>query len=129
MKFQMSDFKELALEGAARGSPLALLLVVLFNFNIPADHPDIEGCLQNIVGFLERNFGVENQPSITYQVTASYYLRRPDNGDERILDGIVCCRERPKLFSIGPPLCSLRPRELRRCVFAGACPTKTSWTV
>ena len=30
MKFQMSDFKELALEAAARGSPLALLLVVLF---------------------------------------------------------------------------------------------------
>lgn len=61
--------------------------LALLNFNIPADHPDIEGCLQNIVGFLERNFGVENQPSITYQVTASYYLRRPDNGDERIWTG------------------------------------------
>jgi hypothetical protein len=40
----MSDFKELALEAAARGSPLALLLVVLFTADTvvqnqePPDH-------------------------------------------------------------------------------------------
>ncbi len=61
--------------------------LALLNFNIPADHPDIEGCLQNIVVFLERNFEVENQPPITFQVTASYYLRRPDNCNERIWTG------------------------------------------
>jgi hypothetical protein len=63
------------------GNHLALL-----NFNIPADHPNFEGCLQNITNFLDRNLD-EPQPRITYQVTASYYLRKPDNGDERIWTG------------------------------------------
>jgi hypothetical protein len=41
--------------------------LALLNFNIPADRPDFDGCLQNIVGFL--------------------HLRKPDTGEERVWTG------------------------------------------
>jgi hypothetical protein len=60
--------------------------LALLNFNIPADRPDFDGCLQNIVGFLDRHFH-QPQPRFTYQVTASYHLRKPDTGEERVWTG------------------------------------------
>jgi hypothetical protein len=60
--------------------------LALLNFNIPADHPSLEGCVQNIVNFLDRHFS-QPQPRFTYQVTATYYLRKPDTDDERIWTG------------------------------------------
>ena len=60
--------------------------LALLNFNVPADRPDIDTCLLNIVGFLERHFPVP-LPRFSYQVTASYFLQKPDTGEERVWTG------------------------------------------
>ncbi len=60
--------------------------LALLNFNVPADQPDIDTCLLNIVGFLERHFPVP-LPKFSYQVTASYFLQKPDTGEERVWTG------------------------------------------
>lgn len=73
------DITRVAIEGT--NSHLALL-----NFNVPADHPNFDNCLLNIQTFLERHFPPP-QPRLTYQVTASYYLRKPDTEEERVWTG------------------------------------------
>jgi hypothetical protein len=60
--------------------------LALLNFNVPADRPDIDTCLLNIVGFLERHFPVP-LPRFSYQVTASYFLQKPDTGEGRVWTG------------------------------------------
>lgn len=60
--------------------------LALLNFNVPADRPDFDSCLLNVVSFLDRHFPAP-QPVFTYQVTASYYLQKPDTGEERVWTG------------------------------------------
>lgn len=61
--------------------------LALLNFNVPVDHPNFDGCLADIQSFLERHFPQNHEYHLTYQVTASYYLRRPDTGEERVWTG------------------------------------------
>ena len=59
--------------------------LALLNFNIPAD-VDLEACLRDVQSFIDRHFAPP-QPRFTYQVTASYRLRRPDTGEDRVWTG------------------------------------------
>ena len=73
------DITQIAIENSSN-------FLALLNFNVPAHHPNIEACLADIVSFLDRHFQAP-QPQFTYQVTASYYLQKPDTGEERLWTG------------------------------------------
>ena len=69
------------------------MYMLMLNFNIPRsvveeDQPfTLEEALGDVVLFLDREFSPE---PIYYQVTASYYLRHRQSGDERLFTGSFC---------------------------------------